>query len=152
MQLQCEWEQGEPGKLSDIKDWGGCWEIPALQDQEQHMFNLVFSCFLGSKKKGHLSPKNFHACERKQYTLNFCASIVLMGRNVCKWLQVVVTTLSCGLAGVKSICGVSWKPVGLLEPLGNAVVMQKCNHPGVCWEGQHGRTQAIQKVFGVQQE
>lgn len=37
-----------------------------------------------------------------------------MGRNVCvcNWLQVVAITLSYGLGGVKSVCGVLWKPVG----------------------------------------
>lgn len=45
--------------------------------------------------------------------LHFCASTAQMGRKVCLRLVLSrVIALGCGLAGVKAIFGMSWRPVG----------------------------------------
>lgn len=69
-----------------------------------------------------------------------------MGRNVCNWLQVVAITLSYGLGGVKSICGVLWKPVGYRSFL-EMVVCVEVHSPQHLLEGQLGKMQTIQDGF-----
>lgn len=64
-----------------------------------------------------------------------------MGRNVCvcNWLQVIVITLSYGLGGVKSICGVLWKAVGYWSFLEMVFLCRSwispTSHVKAAWQG-----------------
>lgn len=142
----CEWKQGESGNLTDIKEWGGCWEIPPLQNHEHHMFKLDSLGFLGSKTKRPSSPllPSMPVKENSVCYIFVQAWHKWGWRSASSWCQVVDNTgLWTGRCegwfwGLLEACG-------LLELLGKAVSMQKVKSPLLV--GQHGRIQAIQEAL-----